>query len=76
MKKKAKDLAAEEMDIEVNLKYLIEVMVEMTVEHYVNEYWTDDRFQPSKKVREIKDNNIKLMKNSLINNLYNTLKKK
>ena len=62
------------MKVEVDLKYLIEVVVKLTVEHYIDEYNTDDRFQPSKVIREIKGSCIESMENDLIDKLCDILK--
>lgn len=64
------------MKIKVNLKELIETIVDVTVEHYVDEYRTDDRFQPSQKVRQIKNDCIDLMKEDLIRKLCNIFEDK
>ena len=63
------------MKISVNLTELIETIVETTVEHYVDEYRTDDRFQETKKIREIKNENIDLMKQNLTKKITNILVK-
>ena len=64
------------MNVEVDLKEVITVIIELTVEHYVDEYLTDDRFQPSRKVREIKNSCIDSMKKDLIDKILDVLKQK
>ncbi len=53
------------MIIKVNLKELIDTIVDTTVEHYIDD--TEDSMRYSH--REIKDENIDVMKNDLIKKL-------
>lgn len=53
------------MIIKVNLKELVETIVDMTVEHYIDNYEDSMRYNH----REIKDENIDAMKNDLIKKL-------
>ena len=53
------------MEIKINLKELIETVIDTTVEHYVDD--TEDSMRYSH--REIMDENIDSMKNDLITKL-------
>ena len=59
-------------EIKVNLEELIETIVDLTVEHYVDEYEDGMRYNH----RHIQDENIETMKSSLIRKIVSIFREK